>query len=331
MAIGTPTTLLSTGSGTSAASYTTASVAPAANSALLLWVSSALTGGAEGPTTVTGLGLTWTKATDQDSNNLNLNGSLWTAKTSGTAPTPGALTIAFATARGNAGWLLIAVPNATPASNVITTSTASLNPTATLPSPPASASAVFAFLGYNASTTNTMTPGAALTKLGTDANTPGAPANQLSAAWDAPASPTQTVSYATTNGSNKVIAGIEVTGDYIAPAVTLAAGSQLDTVLIESPAAGAGTPGFTYAITEVDLDGQPIAAHGEFYARPHGATGRAWVVPQNTETTYWRVTATDTLGLIASQTYAVPGQSAGQVSNLFLQTANDGLVPITLG
>lgn len=212
MAITAPTELLNTGSSTSAATYDTASVSPAANAPLALWVSSALTGGADGPTSVTGLGLTWTKVVDQDSNNSNLNGSLFTAKTGG-SPGSGALTITFATARGNAGWKLIQGNGGDQfvAASAASTSTASTTPTVTLATTPGSTSAVFAFLGYNAGAAQTMEPTAPLVRIGADADTPGAPANQLSAAWDNPPSPSQTVAYGTTNGSNKVIAGIELT------------------------------------------------------------------------------------------------------------------------
>lgn len=117
------------------------------------------------------------------------------------------------------------------------------------------------------------------------------------------------------------------------PNVVLPAGAlPLDTVLITQPAATAGTAPIAYTITEVTSGGVVIDEHEEFYARPHGTTGREWVVPQNTAETYWRVTATSNSGKTAARTYTVAprGGGSGGTSNLFLQTANDGIVPLTL-
>lgn len=117
------------------------------------------------------------------------------------------------------------------------------------------------------------------------------------------------------------------------PNVVLPAGAvPLDTVLITQPAATAGTAPIAYTITEVTAGGVVIDEHEEFYARPHGVAGREWVVPQNTAETYWRVTATSNSGKTAARTYTVAprGGGSGGTSNLFLQTANDGIVPLTL-
>lgn len=117
------------------------------------------------------------------------------------------------------------------------------------------------------------------------------------------------------------------------PNVVLPAGATpLDAVLISQPAATAGAAPITYAITEVTSGGAVIDEHEEFYARPHGSTGREWVVPQNTAETYWRVTATSSTGKTATRTYTVAPRGGGSAgtSNLWLQTADEGIVPLTL-
>lgn len=209
MAIGTPTALLSGSSGSSLTSYNTASSSPSGNSSLILFISAGITGVAAAPSGVTGFGLTWTKRTDMATNNGNLNGSIWTAATT-TAPSSAQINITFASAPTNVGWKLIQVTGSTPSTSNFDAITSSLTtPSDTLPSSPASTSGVITFINYNASTANTMTPGAQFTKIGTDLDAAGSPANQVSAAYDI-TSPTTTYNWTTTNGSNKTIHGIVV-------------------------------------------------------------------------------------------------------------------------
>lgn len=206
---GTAESLLSAGSGTSGTTYTTASVTPPANAALMLWVGTGLSAAATPPTNVTGMGLTWTKVQDTNTANNNVNGALYTART-GSSPSSGAITITYSASRDNVGWKLVALPGFYPTSNAAIVSSSVNAPSTTLPSAPASTSAVFAFLLYNANITNTITAATNFTKVGGDLDTPGGTSMQLSAAWNDPPSPGTTVAYTTSNASNKVLVGIEM-------------------------------------------------------------------------------------------------------------------------
>ncbi len=105
------TNLLGTSSTSSATSFTTASVSPAAAQLLLLSTINAKSGGANTPT-ITGLGLTW-----QLLNTAAFNGdrqvSVFGAFTGAAAPTPGTILIDFgANTQVGCGWILDSLSSA---------------------------------------------------------------------------------------------------------------------------------------------------------------------------------------------------------------------------
>jgi len=93
------TSLASGGSTADAGSFATASVSPAANSLLVLYVTYAVTGGTT-ITGVTGLGLTWTQRKTVTAFSASTHIDCWTAK-AGASPGSGTVTVTFGTTTGS--------------------------------------------------------------------------------------------------------------------------------------------------------------------------------------------------------------------------------------
>lgn len=99
-----PTNLAATYDGTDGTSYTTASFSPSSGDLLLLYVVSGRTdSGALAPSSVTGLGVTWTLEASQQIPLTKMYGALYSATSDGTS---GAITITYASTMHNAGWIV---------------------------------------------------------------------------------------------------------------------------------------------------------------------------------------------------------------------------------
>ena len=111
-------TLLTSGTSTTdGSSFTTASVTPAANSLLLVFVVNAVTGGADA--TVSGFSATWTRRVNQAASS-STKLSVHSAQL-GATPGSGTLTIAAAPATGSIVWHVVQVTGHNTAAPVVQT------------------------------------------------------------------------------------------------------------------------------------------------------------------------------------------------------------------
>lgn len=154
------TSLNASGSTTDAASGATASVSPAGNSLLVLWVCYAVTGGGT-ITSVSGLGLTWTQqSTVTASSSTKLD--CWAA-VCGPSPGSGAVTFNFSVTMGSWNWDLDQVTGQDPVTPLVTsntkTATATTTTNLTLTFNAAAAAANLFMLGVGAASNVTETPG----------------------------------------------------------------------------------------------------------------------------------------------------------------------------
>lgn len=162
--------LTQNGTNTDATSYNTASVSPTANRLLILVVAGASTGW-PGPNSVTGNGLTWTKAGNQTII-LDAEGiSIWYAYT-GSTPSAGAISIGFPVTQSYCIWAVHEVSGSRLAgapfgnfgatTNIVTTTSPSV-PFIFGSSPTDAASAIFSavLIRQNAA----FTPGTGMTEL----------------------------------------------------------------------------------------------------------------------------------------------------------------------
>lgn len=151
-------TLTSGSSSVDAASYTTTSASPVANSICILSVSSGkVVGPADDISSVTGNGLAWTKVATILSPSTNQRSSIWQAI--GDSPVPGTITINFGgIVQGNCAWRAVQYIGANAVLNSATGSGSSTPATATISPAPAASSTIHSFSTSN-STSGVVTPG----------------------------------------------------------------------------------------------------------------------------------------------------------------------------
>jgi hypothetical protein len=180
---------LTQGIGSGTTSYTTASVAPAANRLLLLCVSSFILFGNPNTPTVSGLGLTWTQIRSNAFLFGQVETSLFAALTGGSAPTPGTLSISYGgQTQGNGTWALVEVSGCdlTSIGAAVRQSNAgegtSTTPATTLAAFGASGNGAVCFVSCGGSVTGT-TPGSGWSEIYDGANVGGA--SSTAAEWRA--------------------------------------------------------------------------------------------------------------------------------------------------
>lgn len=193
--------------------YTTASVSPAANAGLLLFVVPGRTDGATASSaTITALGLTWTLVDSSAITGNNLRGLLYQAVTGGSAPTPGTVSINFGATQHNASWHLIQCTGIDTAAFVRQNANGSASGTAaaltvTLGAAVESDSAVLGFMAINTQTFG-WSAGSGSTLVGTEQSIAG-PTQRTVAEYDLTS---QTTISATPAGgtAGRFLIGVEV-------------------------------------------------------------------------------------------------------------------------
>ena len=201
MPAGTPVVRLQGSSSSDLAAYTTGSASGVGAGKLLLFVASGLSGASLEPSTVTGLGVTWTRLQGGVTPNGNAAGSLWEG--TGAASTSGTLTITFAAAMSNASWTLVEVPSTNTVRRSAVDVGAVTNPSVGLSGGASNAdSAVLAFMSANVGSAITFTP--SHTAIGTRTDLTSPTVSKLGQ-YDIDAPPSS-MSWTTTNASGKVLA-----------------------------------------------------------------------------------------------------------------------------
>ena len=185
------TTLTSGEDGDGGASSTTASISPAANSLILVAVSTGLSGAAAAPSSLSGLGLTWTARGNATISNGNLNVALFSAQEDA-SPGSGAITINYSgITPTNCIWEVVQVTGHDTTSPIAQTKQRGGsgfsfdNPSLTFDSAVDATSGIFGAFTKN-NQTAVGTPGGAYAKIGTG-NNDGSPSNQIFAQYDAQA------------------------------------------------------------------------------------------------------------------------------------------------
>lgn len=192
---------------TTQSSYATASIAPGANSLLLVAVSSTRSDGAE-IGSITGLGLTFTRVDgDQFGSSPVRRLSFWKAETGGSAPTPGTLSLNYPSGPTSVLWAVIEVTGADTAapivqSKVITGTATSL--TVTFDSAPAAGNGIVTCTGIGAQ--EAFTPGTGMTELTED--TIGGPNGALHTQWRNSGASSASSSWTSSVGA--IMVGLEV-------------------------------------------------------------------------------------------------------------------------
>jgi hypothetical protein len=207
------THLATSGSTTDATSFTTASIAPAANRVVYCAVLGAAGSGGIAPTpTVTGLGLSWV-LTRQSPDPSALRTVFWfRAVTGATAPTPGAVTIAFgSTTIVACNWTIHAAAGADPTAPTVQSVeqrlTGNTNTSINFPfsNPVTAGNAVLAAVATNV--TATITPGSGWTTVG-GTSTLSTPSQSLMGMYSTTA--LQNITSSWTGAGNTWVIGIEV-------------------------------------------------------------------------------------------------------------------------
>lgn len=180
-------TSLTSGEDGDGAGVSTESIALAADSVILVAVSSGLMGAAAAPSSLSGHGLTWTKLGDASITNLNLNASLWYALTVG-AEGADTIDMTWASAPTNAIWEVVQVEGVDTADPIVQSKARGgagfsfTNPELTFDAPPAVTSGIFGLFAKN----NTGAIGVAgngYTQIGTN-NNDGGPSNLIFTQYD---------------------------------------------------------------------------------------------------------------------------------------------------
>ncbi|MFT3871532.1 MAG: hypothetical protein QM714_02630 [Nocardioides sp.] len=224
MTLSTPALLIEGSSNTAAAAYTTASVTPAADERVVLFVaSSKSSAGALCPTGVThGAMGALTKICDQAIGNTNVWLSAWTGVGTGTA---GTFVVTHASAMGNCLWQGVTVASdlgtAIIWQSAVAAAVTAGTQGATLATTPDAAACVLAAYGYNNIATG-QTAGSGYTLIGSRL-TGSSPAVSMQSEYDATTPPAY-ASFGFSNSSGKTIAAIEVRD----PAAAAAAWSLWD-------------------------------------------------------------------------------------------------------
>lgn len=184
------TTLTSGEDGNGGASSATGSISPAANSLILVAVSTGLSGAAAAPSSLSGLGLTWTARGNATIGNGNLNVALFSAQEDA-SPGSGAITITYSGTPTNCIWEVVQVTGHDTTSPIGQTKQRGgagfsfENPSLTFDSAVDATSGIFGAFTKN-NQTAVGTAGGGYTKIGTG-HDDGTPSNQIFAQYDAQA------------------------------------------------------------------------------------------------------------------------------------------------
>lgn len=208
MGIGTPSVLTNGSSGTDATAYTTASISPAGDSRIFLFVSNghATAGQAVQPTLGGTLGVTWALVGSQVSSANTIRGTLWVATIPPGSSLSGTIAINFSTAQSNCEWTVAQIANAGAVQQFKTLQTSGTNPSLTLDAALQSGSLVLGYVVRNLSTA--FTQGANFTLLASTTSQT-APVCAHDVEYDPPAA-TTTVNWVTASATVKALFGAEI-------------------------------------------------------------------------------------------------------------------------
>lgn len=214
MSLSAPTLLTADGSGSDLTQYTTASVSPAANALLMLFVSHGSGTDENVIPTIGGgtLGLAWQLVVTEEYNSDNGRGSWFRAVTSGTPPT-GTVDINFSVAQGSCQWHLLQILGADNNTPIVQSGAsqflATLSPSFDLSAVPRPSGLVLASCIRN--TLTPFTEAASHTMLSSVAGHSG-PTTGSDVSYDL-ISPSQTIAFTTASTTVKSLLGVEIAED----------------------------------------------------------------------------------------------------------------------
>lgn len=212
MVIQTPVLLTSSGTGTDGSVFTTASVSPAGDTVLVLFVDAASVAANDNviPTISGSLGLSWTqRVSEVNYSTTFLRGTIFTA----TVPSGGdngSITITFSEDQSSCHWHLIQIAGASLTDPVVQAESAifntTVNPAFDLTNPPATDSLVIGGVIRNGTTGYTAGPGHTI--ISSQAGNSG-PAIGSDLSYDMPPA-LQSVGFTTGSGAQKTLFGLEI-------------------------------------------------------------------------------------------------------------------------